>query len=813
MSALIQDFRYGLRCLWRNPGFTTIAVLSLSLGIGANTAIFSLINTVLLRPLPYQEPERLVMVWEDASFAGFPQNTPAPANYADWKAQNQTFEDMAALAQRSFNLTGDGEPERVDAYAVTANFFPILGVKPALGRSFLADEDQPGGNNAVMLSYRLWQHRYGGERDIIGRELLLNGEKYSVVGVAPAGFQFMESEIGLWVPVRFTQQELANRGGHYLWVVGRMKPGVTLEKANADIKTVMSRIVRDNPGNAGRFDAYVMSMRDQLAGGSRRPLIVLLVAVGFVLLIACANIANLLLARAVNRGREIAVRSALGAGRLRIVRQLLTESVLLSFAGAAVGLLFASWSFSLLQRLIPEGLALSTSLNIDLKVLGFTLIVTLGSGVVFGLAPALHASKIDLNDALKQSGARVGSSGGANRLRNALVVVEVALSLVLLVGAGLLIQTFFKMLNQYSGLRPENVLLMRTNLPRSKYGDPPKRNAFYDQTLERLKSLPGVVSVGYTMSVPLDWKGGTSGFWIEGRTVEQAVSQGLSYDANHRQVSAAYLQTMGIPLRRGRFFGESDNEKSMPAAIINETMARQYWPGEDAVGKRFKLGDPNSPVPWITVVGVVADVRQMGMDAAVKAEMYLPYRQMTTHSFFAPRDLVIRASVDPMSLVASARREIHAIDPDQPVSNIRTMEGVLDEEIGQRRMGMTLVAAFAGLAVLLASLGIYGVLSYFVVQHTREIGVRLALGAQRRNILGLVIKKGMTLALIGVSIGLAAAFALTKLISSLLYEVKAADPLTFTVVAAMLTVVALLACYIPARRAMKTLPMVALRCE
>ncbi len=813
MNTLLQDIRYGFRGLSRNPGFSIIAILSLALGIGANTAIFSLINTVLIRPLPYADPDKLAMVWEDASFAGFPQNTPAPANYADWKAQNQTFEEMAALAERSFNLTGAGEPERVDAYAVTANFFPILGVKPALGRSFLPEEDQPGASGTVMLSYRLWQQRYGGERDVIGRDILLNGNKYKVVGVAPAGFQFLESEIDLWVPVRFSQQDLAARGSHYLWVVGRMKPGVTLEQANADIKTVMSRIARDNPGHTERIGAYVMSMRDQLAGNSRRPLIVLLVAVGFVLLIACANIANLLLTRALNRGREIALRRALGAGRLRIVRQLLTESLLLSFSGAVVGLLFASWSFSLLRRLIPEGLALSTSLEIDLQVLGFTLLVTLVSGLIFGLAPALQASKIDLNEALKQSGARVGSSVPANRLRNALVVIEVAMSLLLLVGAGLLIQTLFKLLNQYSGLQPDNVLLMRTNLPMSKYGDPSKRNAFYDQTLERVKSLPGVVSAGYTMSVPLDKKGGTSGFWIEGRTVEQAVSQGLSYDANHRQVSSAYLQTIGIQLRSGRYFEESDNERSTPSAIVNETMARQYWPGEDALGKRFKLGDPNSPAPWITIVGVVADVRQMGMDVPVKAEMYLPYRQMTTHSFFAPRDLVIRASVDPMSVVASARRAVHAVDPDQPVSNIRTMEGLLDEEIGQRRLGMTLVASFAGLALLLSSLGIYGVLSYFVVQHTREIGVRLALGAQRQNILVLVIKKGMTPALIGVAIGLVASFALTRLISSLLYEVKAADPITFVAVAATLTTVASLACYIPARRAMKVDPMTALRCE
>jgi putative ABC transport system permease protein len=801
-----------LRGLWKNPGFSAVAVLSLALGIGANTAIFSVINAVLLRPLPYHEPERLVMVWEDASFAGFPQNTPAPANYADWKSQNQTLEDMAALAQRSFNLTGDGEPERLDAYAVTANFFPLLGVKPALGRSFLAEEDKPDTNKVVMLSYKVWQQRYGGDRSVVGRDLLLNGEKYNVVGVAPAGFQFLESEIGLWVPIRFTQQELANRGGHYLWVVGRMKPGVTLEQANADIKTVMSRIARDHQGNAGRIGAYVMSMRDQLAGDSRRPLIVLLVAVGFVLLIACANIANLLLSRAASRSREIAVRSALGAGRMRIVRQLLTESLLLSFAGAIVGLLFATWSFSFLQQLIPPGLELSTNLNIDLRILGFTLLVSLGAGLIFGLAPALQASKVDLNEALKQSGGRAGLGGG-NKLRSAMVVAEVAMSLVLLVGAGLLIQTFFKMLNQYSGLQSENVLLMRTNLPRGKYNDSPKRAAFYDQVLERVKSLPGVVSAGYTMSVPLDWKGGTSGFWIEGRTAEQALAQGLSYDANHRQVSADYLKTMGIPLLRGRHLAESDNERSMPVVMINETMARQYWPGEDAVGKRFKLGDPDSPEPWRTIVGVVADVRQMGMDEPVKSEMYLPYRQMTTHSFFAPRDLVVRTSADPMSVIAAARREIHAVDPDQPVSNIRTMEEVLGKEIGQRRLGMTLVAIFAGLALLLASLGIYGVLSYFVVQHTREIGVRMALGAARRDVLGLVMKKGMSLTLAGVGIGLSAAFALTRLMSSLLYEVSAVDPATFAGVAALLTLIALLACYIPARRAMKVDPMIALRYE
>ncbi|MGE0127010.1 MAG: ABC transporter permease [Blastocatellales bacterium] len=812
MNTLFQDIRYGFRGLWRNPGFAIIAVLSLALGIGANTAIFSLVNAVLIRSLPFHDPDRLVMVWEDASFAGFPRNTPAPANYADWKSQNQVFEDMAAIATRSFNLTGDGEPVRINTYGVTANFFSLLGVKPAEGRAFNAGEDAPG-TKVVVLGYGLWERRYGARRDIIGKDILLNGENFTVIGVAPAGFQFLDKEVELWTPFGLTPRDLANRSSHYLTVFARMKPGVTLQQASADIKTIMQRIARDHPNQAAGVDAYALPLRDELAGDARRPLMVLLAAVGLVLLIACANVANLLLSRAASRGREIAVRAALGAGRLRIARQLLTESVLLSIFGAAVGLVFAVWSFGFLRRLIPEGLALSTSLTIDLRVLTFTLLVTMLTGLIFGLAPALQASKIDLNEALKQGGGRAGLSGGSNRLRGAMVVVEVAMSLVLLVSAGLLIQTFFKMLNQYSGLQPENVLTMRTQLPRGKYGDAPKRNAFYDQVLERVESLPGIVSAGYTTTVPLEWKGGTQGFWVEGRTVEQATSQGLSYDANFRQISIDYLKTMGISLKKGRYFNEGDNERAMPVAVINETMARQYWQGEDALGKRFKLGAPGGPTPWATVVGVVCDLRQMGMDKPVKAEMYFPYRQITTDAWAAPRDLVIRASVDPMSLVAAVRSEVHAVDPDQPLSNIRTMEDLLNEEIGQRRLGMLLLAGFAALALLLASVGIYGVLSYFVIQHTREIGVRLALGARRRHVLGLVMRKGMTLALVGVTIGLFVSFALTRLMASLLYETRAADPLTFAGVATLLMLVATLACYIPAWRAMRVDPMAALRCE
>ena len=437
-------------------------------------------------------------------------------------------------------------------------------------------------------------------------------------------------------------------------------------------------------------------------------------------------------------------------------------------------------------------------------MLGFTLLVALFTAVVFGLAPAFQASKIDLNEALKQGGGRTGLNAGGNRLRSAMVVAEVALALVLLVGAGLLIQTFLKLRDQYSGLRPENVLTLRTVLPGSKYPEQPQRAAFYKQVLERVKSLPGVVSAGYTTTIPLAWKGGTSGFYPEGRTVERAKAEGLSYDANHRQVSADYLKTMGIPLLRGRYLNDGDNEQAMPVAIINETMARQYWPGEDAMGKRFKLGDPDENRPWMTIVGVAGDVRQMGVDEPVKAEMYLPYQQIKDHQWFAPRDLVIRTAVDPLSIVAAARNEIHQVDPDQPISNIRTMDEVLGEETASRRLGMTLLTIFAALALLLATLGIYGVLAYFVVQHTQEIGVRMALGAQRRDILGLVLKKGMMLALLGVVIGLGAAFALTRLMASLLYGVSTTDPLTYAAITLLLTLVALFACYVPARRATKS---------
>jgi putative ABC transport system permease protein len=809
METLLKDIRYGVRGLLKRPGFTVIALITLALGIGANTAIFSVVNAVLLRPLPFKNPEELVIVWEDATFVGFPHNTPAPANYVDWKNQNQSFVDMAASHEDSFNLTGDGEPERVSAYTVNANFFPLLGVQPLLGRGFLDEEDRPGGNKVVVLSYSLWQSRYGGDRNILNRAILLNGEKHTVVGVMPASFQFFAKDVRLWVPIAFDQEDLANRGGHYLTVVARLKPGVSVAQAQADMNAIMRRIAVDHPAETmeGKVGAVVLPMRDEFVGAARGSLIVLLVAVAFVLLIACANVAGLLLARAVARRKEIALRMALGAGRVRVVRQLLTESLLLAVAAGVLGSLLAYASFTFLQGLVPEQMELATSLKLDVRILIFTIAVSIITGIIFGLVPALQSANFDLNDALKQSSGRVTSTG---RLRSAMIVFEVALSIVLLVGAGLLIQTLFQLFRQYSMLEPEKVLTMRTVLPREKYKEPQQRDNYYQQVLQRVEHLPGVVAAGYSTSIPLAWKGGTSGFYPEGL---KAPIPGMAYDANDRQVTANYLKAMNIALRQGRYFDDRDNAHSVPVTIVNETMARQYWPGENVVGRRFMLGGPDEPdEPWREIVGVVADVRQMGLDEPVKAEMYFPYQQVNG-IWNLPRDLVIRTNGDTSNLVGSVRQIIREVDPDQPVSNVATMAEVLGTEAAQRRMGMIMLAGFAALALLLASLGIYGVLAYFVTQHTNEIGVRQALGATPRNILFLVLRKGMGLTLIGVGIGLAAAFALTRLMSSLLFGVTAADPLTFAAVPLLLVIVALLACYIPARRATKVDPLVALRYE
>jgi predicted permease len=815
MTTLLKDLRYALRVLGQRPGFTLVAVLTLALGIGANTAIFSLVSAVLVRPLNYRDAGRLVMVWEDLSAAGLGRDNIANANYADWKAQNQVFEAMAAFEQRTYDLaSAGGEPEKPLAFAVTQNFFGVLGAEPARGRAFLPEEDAPGASRVAVISHGLWQSRFGADPGVVGSDVLLSGEKYTVVGVMPAGFQFEYPDVALWVPLALAPEQLADRRSHSLEVVARMKPGVYVEQAGADMRAVMGRIAEAYPNEAAGVSAEVVPLREQLAGESRQSLLMLLAAVGLVLLIACANVAGVLLSRAAARRREIAVRAALGASRWRIVRQLLTESALLGLAGGVAGALLALWAFGFLQQLVPVGLRGMAEPRLDFAVLSFTTVVSLLAGVAFGLAPALQASKTDLNDALKQAGGR-GSVGAGRRLRGAFVVSQVALAMVLLVGAGLLVQTLYRLREQYSGLRPESLLTVRTQLADNRYREPARRAAFYEDVLRRVRGLPGVAAAGYTTAVPLTRKGGSNGLSIEGRDN----GPNATWNANHRQVSPDYFRAMGLNLREGRDFTSQDDERAVPAAVVNETMARAFWPGESALGRRFKVGSPDSPEPWLTVVGVVSDVRQMGADAPVKAEMYVPYRQAAPYwksapySFFTPRDLVIRTSVDPASLAPAVRAAVHEVDAYQPVAGVRTMDEVLGRETAQRRVGVTLLAAFAALALLLSALGIYGVLAFFVVQHTPEIGVRMALGARPGDVLRLVVVKGMRLALLGVAVGLAGAFALTRLMSSQLFGVSAADPLTYAGLALLLGLVALVACLVPARRATKVDPMVALRYE
>ena len=815
MRTLLQDIRYGLRVLWQKPGFTLVALLTLALGIGANTAVFSLVSAVLMRPLEYRDAERLVTVWEDGSAAGFPRDGPSVGNYADWKAQNKVFEDVAAIDQRTFDLTGEGgEPEKIFGLGVTANFFPLLGAEAQLGRVLLPEEDRPGAHRVAVLSHGLWQRRFGGERSAVGSEVLLNGEPYAVVGVMPADFQFEYPNVDLWVPIAFTPEQFADHATHYLEVVARLKPGVTIEQAKADLDVIALRISEAYPNEAANLRAVVVPLREHLAGNVRTPLLLLLAAVALVLLIACANVAGVLLSRAAARRREIAVRAALGASRLRIVRQLMTESALLSAAGGLLGTVLALWTFAFLQQLVPAGLRVIAEPRLDSTVLGFTLLVSLVASVAFGLAPALQASKTDLNEALKQAGGR-GGAGSGRRLRGAFVVAEVALALVLLVGAGLVVRTLHNLRGQYAGLKPESVLTLRTQLADNRYREQARRVAFYDGVLERVKSLPGVVAAGYTTAVPLMRKGGANGLSIEGKDN----GPNANWNANHRQVSPDYFRAIGLAVREGRQLEERDDAGSLPVAVINETMARSFWPNETAVGKRFKVGLPDSPQPWLTVVGVVEDVRQMASDEPVKAEMYVTYRQAAAYwkssiySWFTPRDLVVRTSVEPTSVAPAVRAAVKEVDAYQPVSGVRTLEEVLGRDTAQRRVGVILLAAFAGLALLLAALGIYGVLAFFVVQHTPEIGVRMALGASPSDMLRLVVGRGMRLALAGVGLGLLAALALTRLIESQLFGVSATDPLTFAGLALLLAAVALVACLIPARRATKVDPMVALRYE
>ncbi|HYP29748.1 MAG TPA: ABC transporter permease [Blastocatellia bacterium] len=804
---LAQDLRYGARMLVKSRGFTFIAVITLALGIGATTAIFSVVNTVLLKPLPFKESDRLVIVWEEGTAQGFPRNSVSAANYIDWRDQNQVFEGMSILGRMNFNLTGVGEPERIDGRRVSANLFDLLGVKLRLGRAFLPEEDQPGSNRVVILSHGLWQRRFGSDANIIGQPLTLNGQSFTVVGVMPPQFQFPSPQDELWVPIAFTSQEAANRGNNSYEVIARMKPGVMPEQAQAEMNTIAARLKQQYPDVVKSNGSVVIPLHEQLMGDIKPALLVLLGAVGFVLLIACANVANLLLARAAVRQKEIAVRIALGAGRLRLIRQFLIESVLLAALGGAGGLLLALWGVSLLKAFIPENLPQVQAITVDASVLIFTLLISLLTGLIFGLAPALQSSKVNLNETLKEGGRDSASGSHGNRIRGLLVIAEVAVSLVLLIGAGLFINSFVRLLNVDAGFRADNLLTINVVLPEMKYPDQARRTAFYSDLLSRIEALPGVQSAAVTNYIPLTLQGDTFGISIEGRPDPGPAERP---DVVTRVISPKYFSTMGIELLQGREFGEEDRVDSPRVAVISETMARRLWPGEDPVGKRIKPGPPDSPVPWRTIIGVVKDVRQFELNANPKLQMYYCYVQP---AFFVPSYLVVRTDVEPASLAAAVRGAVWEIDKDQPVSNIRTMKEVLSESIARQRFSMLLLGIFAAVALVLAAVGIYGVMSYSAAQRTREIGIRMALGAQSRDVLRLAIGQGMKMALVGVAVGLTGAFALTRLIESLLFGVSTTDPATFALVTFLLIAAALLACYIPARRATRVDPLVALRYE
>jgi predicted permease len=805
LGDLSQDLRYGMRMLLKNPGFTIVAVIALALGIGANTAIFSVVNTVLLRPLPYKNPERLVMVWEENSKQGFPRDTPAAANYIDWRDQNHVFEAMAAMTEISFNLTGAGEPERIDGQRVSASLFRLLGVDPQLGRAFLPEEDQQGANQVVILSHGLWQRRFGSDPAIIGRTINLDGQSFTVVGVMPRNFQFPSRTDQLWVPIAFSAKEAGERGNHYLEVIARMKPGVSLQQAQAEMTTIATRLQQQYPQTNTSIGAVITPLHEHVVGNIKSALLILLGAVAFVLLIACANVANLLLARAAVRQKEIALRLALGASRPRMTRQFLTESVLLSAFGGGVGLLLAIVALDVLKRFIPPNISQAQAITIDAKVLVFTILVSIATGLLFGLAPAAQMANSDLNDTLKETGRDSAAGAHGNRIRGFLIISEVAVSFLLLIGAGLLINSFIRLRHVDPGFRSENLLTMKIVLPETRYPDKQRRSLFYDELLRRVETLPGVASAAVATNLPLTSSGNSVGIAIEGRADPAPDRVPIVIT---RVVSSGYFKTMTIPLLEGRVFTEGDKADSPPAVVISETTARRFWPGENALGKHIKVGRSTSRQPWLTVVGVVKDVRQFELIIEPQPQMYLPYRQA---DFFEPRSMIIRTNFDPLSLAGTVRQTVWEIDKDQPVSDISSMEEIVSDSVARQRFSMLLLGIFAGLALVLAAVGIYGVMSYSVAQRTREIGIRMALGAQRSDVLKMTVGHGFRLVLTGVAIGLAAAFVLTRVMSTLLFGVSPTDPLTFITISIVLVSVAVLASYVPARRATRVDPMFALR--
>src|SRR6266850_4883519 len=806
MDAFFKDIRYGIRGLAKRPVLTIIAIVTLGLGIGANSAIFSTINALLLKPLPFPDPERIVAVWEKVPSRGVERNEVALANYLDWKAQSQTFEQLGFYRWWSTNLTGSYSPERVQGFLVTANFLDIAGVKPMLGHGFSAEQNEPGKDGVALLTYSLWQRRFGADPNIVNKTISTNGIARTVIGVMPPDFNYPKGA-EIYAPLAITPELARSRSNHSYLGIGRLKPGVSLQGAQVDLDRIAVQLEKQYPEtNTGRGIVVYPILQDTVRMYSTA-LWVMMAAVGFVLLIGCANVANLTLARAAGRQREIALRAALGASRFRIIRQLLTESILLALAGGALGILVAYWGVDAIRAGNPGEAARFAPgwnhLGLNLPVLVFTLLLSVLSGVLFGLAPAWQLSKPDLNSALKE-GSRQTTSG-SHRLRGLLVVAEVALSLMLLVSAGLLIRSFLQLVRTDAGFNSDNLVTMSLVLPAAKYKEEPQRAAFYSELLHRVQAMPGVESAAAVNYLPLGGSNSSDAFLIEG---VPEPPPGQEFIGRYRVCTPDYFQTMGIPVLKGRAFTEQDKAGAPPVVIVNETLARKYWPNQDPIGKRMRFMGPIERNPWIQVVGMVKDVKHE-LKLPITEDYYLPHTQDAWQSMV----LVAKTKVDPLTLAAPIRQEVGAIDKDQPVFDVHTMREVRAISLALYSFSSVMLSIFAGVALLLAAIGIYGVMSYAVTQRTQEIGIRMALGARVRDVLKLVVRNGMSLALIGVIVGLAGAYGLTRLLASLLVGVAPTDILTFSIVTFGLLLVALLACYIPARRATKVDPLVALRYE
>jgi putative ABC transport system permease protein len=813
MEMFWQDIRYGIRMLLKAPSVSIVATIALALGIGANTAIFSVVNAVLLRPLPFANPEQLMQVWESDTSNVLVRGSASYPNFADWRDQNNVFERLASYHSNDFILTGRGDSARLQGAVVNADLFPLLGATPVLGRTFLPAEDNPGESRVVLLSQQLFQQRFNADPKIVGQPVTLDGRSYTVVGVMPSEFQFpiQNEPVELWTTVasiREGKDPVSNqRGAHFLRVIGRLKPGVSKEQAQAEMTAISARLEQQYPDANLHRTSSVEPTLESLVGDIRPALLILLGAVGCVLLIACANVANLLLARAMTRHKEMAIRSALGASRMRVVRQLLTESVLLSLTGGLLGLFLAVWWSDLLIALGKQNIPRALHVGVDWRVLGFTLLVSVLTGVVFGLVPAIHSSKTELTESLKDGGRGSGEGARRNGVRSVLVVVELAIAVVLLVGAGLLIQSLWRLRQVTPGFNPENVLTLVVGIPEVKYPTGAKQTQFFQDLSKRIETLPGVKSSSSVMPLPLSGNRFGISFEIDGRPV----AKGEEPSADFFAIGDDYFKTMEIAIIKGRVFEARDSKQAPGVVIVNQAFARKFFPNEDPIGKRIKPGistDEDEPA-MREIIGVVADVRNRNLTSDWRPGYFVPQTQMP----FDQMTMVVKTTSDPHSLINSIQNEVHGMDQEVPVFNVKTMDEHIATTVAAPRFNATLLMIFAAVALILTIVGLYGVMSYSVAQRTNEIGIRMALGAQTSDVLRLIVSQGFKLVLIGLAFGLAGALALTRVISSLLFGVTTKDPLTFAAVAVLLALVALLACYIPARRAARLDPLRALRYE